>query len=244
MKVYCRAQHEDDLPGDDRWLSPSEIRVLEGLRLSKRAADWRLGRWTVKSALMQMPDLPSRSAADWQILAGHDGAPRIHLDGRILDIPISLSHSGPRAFCVLSDSDIRLGCDLEMVEPRSRPFEETYFCESELNWLDQCDQAERDRYVTLIWSAKESVLKALHVGLMADTRRVVVRQPVSSNKKGWMCIEASDREESELYRGWWRIAGNSIYTLLSDRAISRPINLPVKPVGQLNSMQCRQMNTW
>ena len=39
-----------DVPAGDAWLSAAERHVQSGLRIEKRRADWRLGRWTAKQA--------------------------------------------------------------------------------------------------------------------------------------------------------------------------------------------------
>ena len=40
-----------EVPPGDAWLSARERAVLAGLRLAKRRDDWRLGRWTAKTAV-------------------------------------------------------------------------------------------------------------------------------------------------------------------------------------------------
>src|SRR5512133_1913220 len=40
-----------DVPADDGWLAPGETEVLAGLRVEKRRADWRLGRFAAKAGV-------------------------------------------------------------------------------------------------------------------------------------------------------------------------------------------------
>ena len=50
MNVYWLEQSDGDVPVGDGWLSAGERATLDRLRIPKRRADWRLGRWTAKCA--------------------------------------------------------------------------------------------------------------------------------------------------------------------------------------------------
>ena len=67
-----------------------------------------------------------------------------------------------------------LGCDLEIVEPRSDAFVADYFTAEEQEVVRQACPADRFALIALIWSAKESALKALQSGLRIDTRSLSV----------------------------------------------------------------------
>ena len=64
-----------------------------------------------------------------------------------------------------------LGCDLEVIEPRSEEFVADYFTTEEQKMVSQAPIADRSKLLALLWSAKESALKALREGLRFDTRR-------------------------------------------------------------------------
>jgi 4'-phosphopantetheinyl transferase len=224
-RVYCLSQCRHELPADESWLSSGEAKVLAGLDFQKRRRDWLLGRWTVKVALNRFHVAPDRPLRSWQIVAATDGAPMIRKDGHRTNIPVSLSHSGSRAMCVLAKDSMRLGCDLEKVEKRSRSFEETFFNTAELAMLDQRKSGDHARLVTLIWSAKESALKALRTGLKADTRRVEVKSCSSSDSGAWNRLEVEDTLDSSLFHGWWRAHDGMVMTVLSDQEIDQPTEL-------------------
>ncbi len=76
--------------------------------------------------------------------------------------------------CVVAPAGVSLGCDLEVIEPRSAAFVTDYFTRNEQALVERTSKEERPRLVTLLWSAKESALKALHVGLRLDTNSVEV----------------------------------------------------------------------
>ena len=108
-----------DVPADDGWLGPDERRVLSALRLEKRRADWRLGRWAAKHAVAAASGADHRRI---EVLAAADGAPHAWLDGTRLELSLSLSHRAGRALAVVAAAPAIVGCDLELVEPRSGAF--------------------------------------------------------------------------------------------------------------------------
>ena len=80
-------------------------------------------------------------------------------------------------------SGAELGCDLEIVEPRSDAFIADYFTAEEQALIERTSAADRSLLLALLWSAKESALKALRAGLRLDTRSVIVR-PVAAPLHG------------------------------------------------------------
>jgi 4'-phosphopantetheinyl transferase len=177
MTVYWLEQTEADLPGENDWLSASEAARLTNFRFPRRRADWRLGRWTAKvavAAYLNAPNCPP-GLASIEIRPAPSGAPEVFVANQPADVSISLSHRGGVAACAMAQSGAVLGCDLELVEPRSEAFISDYFTPEEQALLAQADTADRFRLVALLWSAKESALKALHTGLRLDTRSVIVR---------------------------------------------------------------------
>ena len=67
-----------EVPPDDDWLTGGERAVLAGLAVAKRRADWRLGRWTAKSLLAAVLDVPLDRV---EVRAADDGAPDVFVDG-------------------------------------------------------------------------------------------------------------------------------------------------------------------
>src|SRR6478736_3978065 len=126
MDVYWLEQVEDDVPSHDDWLSASEAAYLARLRFAKRRAEWRLGRWTAKCAVSKYLSL-RRPAATVEVHAAPSGAPEVYLDSQATKVTISLSHRAGRAVCAMMHRGAALGCDLELVEPRSNAFAADYF---------------------------------------------------------------------------------------------------------------------
>ena len=110
---------------------------------------------------------------------------------------------------------MRLGCDLEKVEKRSRSFEETFFNTAELAMLEQQKNGDRARLVTLIWSAKESALKALREGLRMDTRAVEVSLTGSLVGDEWTPLTVR-HGAGESFRGLWRTHEEFVLTVVAE----------------------------
>jgi 4'-phosphopantetheinyl transferase len=118
--------------------------------------------------------LPGAGLAAIAIRAAADGAPEAVLDGARLPFCVSLSHRAGRALAAVGDAGAALGADLELVEPRSALLVADFFTAGEAAAVAGCPPAGRDRAIALIWSAKESALKARRTGLREDPRHVRV----------------------------------------------------------------------
>ena len=124
MDVYWLEQSAADLPAQNDWLSASDRTRLNAMRFEKRRDDWRLGRWTAKLAVAAYLDLPTDlpALAEIEIRPAPSGAPEVFLANQPAEVTISLSHRDGMAICAVAASGVALGCDLEIVEPRSDAF--------------------------------------------------------------------------------------------------------------------------
>jgi len=230
MDVYWLEQSAADVPAHDDWLSGNEARVLGGMRFAKRRADWRLGRWTAKRALavyLNVADDP-QSLTAIEITTEPSGAPQAIFENKPAALTISLSHRAGRAICAIAPSGAVLGCDLEMIEPRSDAFAADYFTAEEQAFVGHAPAVDRYRLLALLWSAKESALKALRVGLRLDTRSVVVSLAGALPREGddgWHRLEA--RYGDETFHGWWHNQGSFLRTLVGTPAPVEPIPLKI-----------------
>jgi 4'-phosphopantetheinyl transferase len=231
MQVYWLEQAEADTPVEDNWLNSSEQLCLHGFRVPKRRADWRLGRWTGKRALtayFNAPGCPD-TLARIEIRPSASGAPEVFLADTPGAVTISLSHRSGRALCAVAQRAVKLGCDLEIVEPRSDAFIRDYFAAEEARVIKEAPDEDRARLAVLIWSGKESALKALHTGLRLDTRSVTVSfENASLDSKGWLALQARCSGNMVLH-GWWQHAGNMIRTIVADQRLHYPVRLLVAP---------------
>ncbi len=235
MDVYWLEQSEADIPPENDWLSPSEVACLDAIRIPKRRSDWRLGRWTAKRGLSLHLNLPgeAQSLANIEIRPAASGAPEASIAGMPAAASISISHCDSNAFCAIAPLGTALGCDLELVEPRSDLFVSDYFTAEEQALVARGTAANRPWLVTLLWSAKESALKALHEGLRRDTRSVIVRladsiipsnENRSLDRSIWLPLEVH-ATGGEIFHGWWRQTGNRLRTVVSAPASALPTML-------------------
>ncbi len=212
--IYWLTRAQSDLPADADWLSPGEVAVVSRFTVPKRERDWLLGRWTAKQALAARADLRTRSSslARLEIRAADDGAPEVFFDSQPLPLSLSISHSGGRALCAILEGG-NVGCDLEEIEARSELFVLDYFTPSEQALVHAWPEAQRPLYENLIWSAKESALKALRVGLKADTHTVEVDLPAYGIENGWRRLEVRRTIDGKIFAGWWRQEDGFVITL-------------------------------
>jgi 4'-phosphopantetheinyl transferase len=223
----------DDVPPGDAWLSPEERATLATLRVPKRAGDFRLGRWTARCALRATFAELEAHARAWSVRPRPDGSPEALLDGEPAAVELSLSHSGGVAMAAVGPRECRLGCDVELVEPRAEALAEQFFTEAERGRIDALVGAPEDRAarVTLVWSAKESALKVLRTGLRADTRSVDVGWRSEPGKHGFSPLEA--RIGARTLHGAWRREGGRIVTLVVEPPDEHLVALgdsPARPI--------------
>jgi len=212
-----------DVPEGDGWLSAGERDVQAGLRFPKRRSDWRLGRWTAKRAVAAFLGGPEPTAVE--VVAAGDGAPEALVDGLPAGVAISISHRDGNALCAVAGSDASLGCDLEAVEPRSDAFVRDYFTPAEVQLIDGVPAGERDVLVTLVWSAKESALKALRTGLRVDTRSVEV-DALDGDGSTWGPVSVRQAADDRSFAGWWRRQDDLVMTVLAGSAA-----VHLEPIG-------------
>jgi 4'-phosphopantetheinyl transferase len=233
VKVYWTEQTAADVPLDDAWLSAAECARLNAMRIAKRRADWRLGRWTAKSAVARYLRLNApQHFRRIELLPAPSGAPKVFLAGQPASVTVSLSHRAGTAICAVAEPGVALGCDLELIEPHSDAFIADFFTAEEQALLARTGAAERDRLVALFWSAKESALKAVGAGLRLDTRTVAVHPTDSlmyaSGTRIWRPLHVRFRG-GQFAEGWWQDDGNLLRTLVS----APPPAAPVLPAPTL-----------
>ncbi len=238
MEIYWLEQLVADVPLDDEWLSGGEQLTLAGLKVPKRRADWRLGRWTAKRAVAAYlePSSGPKQLVAIEIRPAASGAPEVFLDHQPADVSLSLSHRDGTAACAIVPSGGVVGCDLELVEPRSNAFIGDYFTTTEQKCIAQVSPEQRDRLVTILWSAKESALKALRTGLRVDTRTVsasvsfgsckaLAGDGTNSGMAGEWCPLSVRYEESQVFSGWWQCVDRLARTVVSAPCANPPVPL-------------------
>ncbi len=198
------------------FLSAGEQRKLSTMRFPKRRDDWLLGRWAAKSLILSLPAYEGFSLAEIEIVNTAEGAPQICLPGgKISPHCLSISHSSGLAFCALTQvPGLRVGVDLETVEPRSNAFMEDYFTPGERRLAASFPAEEAPLIITLIWSMKESMLKALGMGLRQDTRREEVLTVNGYGSEGWQeAVVHEPENQSRSWVAWWQQRSGFVMTV-------------------------------
>lgn len=248
--LVCPAE---ECPGSDpgcppAFLSPAERAVFARLTFAKRRREWLLGRWTAKRLLRFSQHLCPTPSLD-AVTVGNDpdGAPYLSVDreGR-LPLSLSISHREERAFCALLLSPLpagsdtgsaAVGADVERTEPRALAFVRDFFTLDEARRVWACPPAMRDTMVTVLWSAKEAVLKALRQGLRVDTRSVEIYH-IAGIENDLFLAEAGDQASKPWHvlgvrcalpdaghlAAWWRPDGQYVLTLAA--SCPEPIDCP------------------
>jgi 4'-phosphopantetheinyl transferase len=253
MAVYWLEQAEADVPATNHWVSGSEAIRMEALRFAKRRCDWRLGRWTAKRALAAYLNLPNdlRALADIEICPAPSGAPEAFVANQPAPVVISISHRNGVAACATAPQGTLLGCDLEVAEPRSDAFVADYFTSAKQSFLACLPEKDRFRVVALFWSAKESALKALRLGLRVDTRTLTV----NLRDRDWEYWDFTERPhmvcgkrtvvrwhplqvryvDGQEFHGWWQSSGDFLGTLVAVPAPLPPMLLEIERQHQMSA---------
>jgi 4'-phosphopantetheinyl transferase EntD len=114
---------------------------------------------------------------------------------------------------------------LELIESRSDAFIADYFTPEEQNLVAEVPAADRPALLALLWSAKESALKALGEGLRLDTRCVIVDPlHVSADVDGWSPLQVR-HTGGQVFNGWWQFADHMVRTVVAAPVPSPPIAL-------------------
>jgi 4'-phosphopantetheinyl transferase len=238
VNLYWLEQRESDVPPGNHWLSSAEIRVLQGLQIPKRRADWRLGRWTAKRAIARylQGSEDAHALAAIEVRASSSGAPESFVNGCGPGISLSISHSNGAGFCALAGAGAQIGCDVEKLAPHSQAFLADYFTTGEQRLVAGTAELQREAVLTLLWSAKESALKALRCGLRADTLcvEVVSFENARFDAGAWSRLAVSE-SGGRMFPGWWRRTGDFVWTLLG----SFLCPLPVAALAQSASVPAR-----
>jgi len=241
VDVFWLEQSAADVPSGNDWLDAREFVCLNRMRFAPRRADWRLGRWTAKRAVAAHFNVPGTPAAlgSIEIRPEETGAPEVFMGNRRAPVAISLSHRSGLALCMVAPPGTKLGCDLEVVESRTEAFIADYFTHDERELIAEASSEDRFRLVALLWSAKESTLKALRAGLRLDTRAVVVsledaapsrrehlfRPACGPNDWRRLAVRHTD---GQLFHGWWQHSDHLMRTMVAATATAPPTQLHVR----------------
>jgi 4'-phosphopantetheinyl transferase len=218
------------------------------MRFPKRRTEYRLRRWTGKRAVataLGLPSDPPDALARVELLNRLTGAPYVEVDGAPVRVDVSLTDRAGHAVAVVGTGagEGTVGVDLELVEPRSDGFVDDFLTPLEVAYVhrmrDEAGEEGRQVAANLLWSAKESALKVLRVGLRADTRTVevdVARQ-VRADDWGELAVRCVD---GRIVPGWWRREGAFVLTVAAAVAHDPPEPM----AGGIRLATARPVHSW
>ena len=220
-----------DVPTAGDWLAPAESARLAGLRFPKRRTEMRLSRWTAKLAVAAALGLDDDAGtlAGIEIRPAATGAPTAFVREQPAPIAVSLTDRADWAVCVVAPAGLAVGCDLELVEPRTGRFARDWLTPAEQDLVSGAASGEEQQVLTnLVWSAKESALKALRTGLRRSTRSVEVEVVDRAGHERWARLRVR-AEEGLSFHGWWRRYGDFLLTCAAGADCDPPVSIEDPP---------------
>ena len=219
----------DDVGVDSSWMDEAEAQRFGRMRFEKRRSEARLGRWTAKQAVSIARGRPTEPHALATVVVRNapDGAPELFVDGVHQPTVIAMTDRADWAVTALRDGPERIGCDLELVEPRSAAFVADYMTDKERS---QIESGSRELLANLMWSAKESSLKVLRTGLRRDTRTVEVHiEDTTVAEATWSPFSVSVDGGRTRHHGWWIRFGVFVLTVAAEVPVDPPVSLVQPP---------------
>ena len=149
-------------------LSMEEMPVFQSYaRVPQRQEQWLLGRIVAKDAVRRWVAEQTRATmlhpAAFTIDTDAQGRPFIKTIPSCDKPPlVSIAHCESRAIAVARREAV--GVDIERIAPRDVGFVQAFTTAKERDMIDAFPAAERDQWITRLWSAKEAVAKLLGRG--------------------------------------------------------------------------------
>jgi 4'-phosphopantetheinyl transferase len=203
------------------------------MRFAKRRNEYLVRRFAGKCAVAASAGLTEEPATLSRIgvLNAPTGAPYVEVDGQPLGLDISLTDRAGWAVGLVGPDLAAVGCDLEIVEPRSPGFVRDFLTTAEQAQVAAAAAGGgpdgHDALANLIWSAKESALKVLRTGLRRDTRTVEVSFE-EQGTNGWRPLAVSDADGGT-FPGWWTRFGDFVLTVAAAGPSAEPVSLTTPP---------------
>jgi len=206
--------HGDEVKAVHEFLNEGEREIYWGFKTRKRQLEWLAGRVAIKSLYSRVNNL-NVSSAELIVERETSGLPYLVERGERASGRISISHNAGWVAVCQSDSELRIGIDLEEIRSRDPAFLTDYFSQAEQEQIMNGGIHTLDFRTNLIWSAKESVLKAISTGLGTDPLKVEIDGLHSFEKKnGWSVLSAGYPED-KTQTSWKIYYRNRIDTVLT-----------------------------
>lgn len=226
------ARGEPHLPSSEAWLTEYETRRAASMRYTKRRTEYLVRRLTAKHAVLATLGWPADVDTLARVAVPNrlTGAPYVEVDGQPLGLDVSLTDRAGWGVCLIGADLGAVGCDVELVEPRSAAFVRDFLTPAEQEVIAETSAGEqRDVLANLFWSAKESALKVLRTGLRRDTRSVEVHldDPRHREHGRWspLTVVSTGGSGPTEMPGWWLRDGQWLLSVAYDRPGPAPAGL-------------------
>ena len=206
------------------FLSAAEEAVYAKFRFAERRRKWLIGRRAAKELVARTLASETGRAPppprDITVANEPSGAPfaEVRGYGRITR-DLSLSHRSTFGLAALAaEPGVALGADLELIVPRDPGLVRDFFSADEAGRVANHTGRAAELEVARIWSAKESVLKAMKLGLRLDTRSVVIGDEHEVPQwvpplPDWRACTAHVQKPALRFRVYWRDQGPYVITV-------------------------------
>jgi hypothetical protein len=206
-----------EVPRGEDWLAAAERSQLDTLPTSARP-DWRTGRWVAKQVLADHLRLRGHDLHRLALLPDGEDGLEPHLDGSWLDLALALSQSAGAAAAVAVRPPLRVGCDLERLEPRRTVPPPGSLSAGELAAWAATPPATQALLTSLSASAKRSARALLRGGPAVDPRHLEVRLQPSVVRRAagnWQPLEVTWQPDGEVFAGFWTRLDAWVLTLVA-----------------------------
>lgn len=225
-KIYWNQSQVTEPQAAVESLSAAERDTYDGFRFDQRRRTWLAGRYAAKSLLSNAMD--GDLGPDQIVIANNDlGAPLAIVSGKRVPGCLSISHTGEWGAAAFASSGIQVGIDIERITMRSGAFVRDYFTAHEVELVSAANGNAAET-ITLIWSAKEALLKAMGVGLRLDTRQVEVLSISESgqvDQTGWHWMGLVSPKLQAQVDAFWRMFKGQLMTLVALKDAGKNLTL-------------------
>jgi phosphopantetheinyl transferase len=171
-------------------LRGEEARHYDRIRDAARRRQWLAGRMLARELLCE--SLGLCNDRDLQIVSRNDSglgsSPRVLLGNRLLDCPLSISHTSRGVLVALGSNGHPVGVDLCDVAPVAPGFLRLWFTPLEQSWIG----TDRHRSAT-VWAIKEAVYKAVSQGAPWNPREIEVATEIELAHESEAAADCSAR---------------------------------------------------
>ena len=155
----------------EQFLHPEELAYFDTLRFERRQKSFLLGRYCAKQAISKY--LGDTEMRQFTIRHGVFEHPIVkHLSNK--EVQISISHSDEYGGAIAFPEEHPMAIDLEKINPKRTEVIQTQCTQDELR-LIQSLQIPDMTQMTILWTVKEALSKALKCGLMTPFKIFEVR---------------------------------------------------------------------